>query len=275
MNIDELQNKAVDIRKELLTMIYEAGGGHVGGSLSSVDILIALHYGVMRLDPRNPKWEQRDRFILSKGHSVEGYYAILCDIGFFSKDELKTYRKFGSKLIGHPSNKVPGVEASTGALGHGLSIGVGMALAGKMDAKDYKVYVLMGDGEQAEGSLWEAAMAAGNYKLDNLIGIIDRNGLQISGSTEDVMKLESLKDKWASFGWHVQSLDGHDITGLIRAFQSMPLQKGKPHLIMANTIKGKGVPFMENDAAWHHKVPDSQQLNMALQALDAQYKEVR
>jgi len=188
-----LKNKTIQIRKELLQMIFNAKTGHTGGSLSSVDILVALYYEMMKIDPKNPKWKSRDRFVLSKGHSVEGYYTILADLGFFLKDELNNYCKFNSRLIGHPSVKVPGVEMNTGAFGHGLSVAVGMALAGKMDKKDYKVYVLMGDGELAEGSIWEGAMAAGHYKLDNLIGIIDRNHLQISGNTENVMSLENLK----------------------------------------------------------------------------------
>ena len=258
---------------DLLEMICEAGGGHTGGSLSSVDILVALHYGVMRIDPLNPKWADRDRFILSKGHSVEGYYTILADLGFFPKEELKTFSKYRSRLIGHPTVKVPGIEMNTGALGHGLPVAVGMAIAGKMDEKDYKVYVLMGDGEQAEGSIWEAAMAAGHYRLDNLVGIIDRNRLQISGNTENIMKLEDLKDKWSAFGWEVLEADGHDIEKLVDTFKSLPLKEGKPHLVLANTIKGKGVSFMENAAKWHHGVPNKEQLEQALKELEAQLKE--
>ena len=250
-------------------MIFNAKTGHTGGSLSSVDILVALYYEMMKIDPKNPKWEARDRFVLSKGHSVEGYYTILADLGFFPKSELKNYSKFNSRLIGHPSVKVPGVEMNTGALGHGLSVAVGMALAGKVDKKDYKVYVLMGDGELAEGSIWEGAMAAGHYQLDNLIGIIDRNHLQISGNTETVMSLENLKEKWHAFGWHVLTVDGNNIEELVKVFKKIPTAKDKPHLIIANTTKGKGIPFIENDAAWHHKVPSEEQLKEALEILDS------
>lgn len=259
-----LETKATQIRKDLLNMIYEGKGGHTGSSLSCTDILTVLYYSTMNIDSSNPKWEGRDRFILSKGHAVESYYCILADKGFFPKEELKTFSKFGSRLIGHPNNKVPGVEMNTGALGHGLSISVGMALAAKMDEKPYRVFTLMGDGEQAEGSVWEAAMAGAHYKLDNLIGIIDRNKLQISGCTEDVMSLESLEDKWRSFGWEVVKVDGHDYKQLQSAFNSAPGVKGKPTLVMAYTTKGKCVSFMENVAHWHHGVPTSEQLEQAL-----------
>lgn len=269
-----LRKKAIECRKQVLQMIHDAKGGHTGGSLSSLDILIALYYEVMKIDPSNPEWEDRDRFILSKGHSVEGYYTVLANLGFFPIEELKTFSKYKSRLIGHPTKKVPGIEVNTGALGHGLSVAVGIALAGKMDNKDYKVYVLMGDGEQAEGSVWEGAMAAGNYKLDNLVGILDRNRLQISGNTEDVMKLDCLKEKWTSFGWQVVEVDGHNIKELIDTFNSLPLVENKPHMVIANTTKGKGVPYMENIAKWHHGTPDAEQLNEALEILNAQEKEI-
>jgi len=265
-----LENKAIQIRKELLQMIYNSGTGHTGGSLSSVDILVALYYEIMEIDPQNPKWELRDRFVLSKGHSVESYYTILADLGFFPKDELKYFCKFNSSLIGHPSVKVPGIEMNTGSLGHGLSIAVGMALAGKMDDKNYKVYVLMGDGELAEGSIWEGAMSANHYKLDNLVGIIDRNKLQISGDTENIMSLENLEEKWRAFGWSVITLDGNNIKELIKKLKEIPMDKDKPHVIIANTIKGKGVPFIENNPKWHHKVPNEEQLKEALEILDYQ-----
>lgn len=272
--IKELQKRAIETRIELLKMIYNAKTGHTGGSLSATDIIVALHYGIMRLDSGNPRWDERDRFILSKGHSVEAYYTVLANMGFFPKEELAAFSQYGSRLIGHPNKKVPGVEMNTGALGHGLSAGVGMALAGKMDHKDYKVYVLMGDGEQAEGSIWEAAMAGANYKLDNLIGIIDRNGLQISGTTEDVMKLECLKDKWSAFGWEVVEIAGNDMTELVDSFSKIPIVKGRPHLVIANTIKGKGITFMENVAKWHHGVPSQEQMVKALEELNAQLMEV-
>jgi transketolase len=265
----KLRLKALQIRQDLLDMIYEAKTGHTGGSLSSTDILVSLFYRIMDFDPSNPKDENRDRFILSKGHSVEAYYCVLADRGFFPKEELHTFSACGSRLTGHPNVKVPGVEMCTGALGHGLPVGVGMALAGKMDGRSYRVYVLMGDGEQAEGSVWEAAMAAANYGLDNLIGIVDRNGLQISGKTEEVMKLESLAGKWRAFGWEVIETDGHDIKKLVETFRGIPAQAGKPYLIIANTVKGKGVSYMENAAKWHHGVPDAEAFRLAQEELNA------
>jgi len=266
--IDSLEKKAIDLRKVVLKMIYDAKTGHTGGSLSSLDIIITLYNAVMKIDPQNPSWIERDRFILSKGHSVEGYYVVLADKGFFPAEELSTYCKFGTRLIGHPTVKIPGIEMNTGALGHGLSAGVGMAIAGKMDEKNYRVFVLMGDGEQAEGSVWEAAMSAAHYRLDNLIAIIDRNRLQISGNTEDVMKLESLRDKWTAFGWEVTEADGNSINDLLGVFGSIPLVSEKPTLIIANTVKGKGISFMENNAKWHHGVPDEVQYHQALDELD-------
>lgn len=269
-SLPELKKKAAQIRLDLIHMIYEAKTGHTGGALSSTDILVALFYDVMRVDAKNPKWEDRDRFILSKGHCVEGYYAILADKGFFPKEELKTFSKFKSRLIGHPSVKVPGIEMNTGALGHGLPVAVGMALAAKMDKKDYRVFALMGDGEQAEGSVWEAAMAGGHYKLDNLVGIVDRNRLQISGNTENVMSLDSLKDKWTSFGWEVVEVNGNDLDELTRVLGRIPFAKGKPSFVIANTTKGKGVSFMENVAKWHHGVPTPEQYDVAVKELTAQ-----
>jgi transketolase len=273
-SIQELQKKAVERRMELIQMIYEAKTGHTGGSLSCLDIMVTLYYEIMNIDPKNPKWTERDRFILSKGHSVEGYYTILADLGFFPKEELKTFSKYQSRLIGHPTLKVPGIEMNTGALGHGLSAAIGMALAGKMDQKAYKVYVLMGDGEQAEGSVWEAAMAAGNYKLDNLIAIIDRNRLQISGNTENVMRLEPFRDKWSAFGWEVTEVAGNDIAKLVELFRKLPDVAGKPHLVIANTTKGKGISYMENVAKWHHGVPSEEQLAQALKELQQSGEEV-
>ncbi|WP_372662364.1 transketolase [Cohnella sp.] len=264
-----LKAKAAQIRMDLIRMIHTAKTGHTGGSLSNTDILTALYYRVMKIDSNNPKWEDRDRFIASKGHSVESLWCILADLGFFPVEELNTFSQFGTRLIGHPNNKVPGIEMNTGALGHGLAISVGMALAGKRDGKAYRVFCLMGDGEQAEGSVWEAAMAGSHYKLDNLVGIIDRNRLQISGSTEDVMGLEPLEEKWTSFGWNVVSIDGNDIEALVDVFESAPAIPNKPTLIMANTVKGKGVSFAENVAHWHHHVPSGEQLELALAELSA------
>lgn len=266
--IDFLNNKAIEIRKSLLQLIYNAKTGHTGGSLSSVEIIVSLYYKIMKIDPKNSKWSERDRFILSKGHSVEGYYCVLADKGFISKEELSTFSQYQSKLIGHPNVKVNGVEVNTGALGHGLPVGVGMALAGKLDDKDYNVYVLMGDGELAEGSIWEAAMSAAHYKLDNITAFIDRNGLQISGSTEDVMALENLKEKWTAFGWDVVEINGNDVRSIINAVEEAKKVQGKPHMIICNTVKGKGVSFMENNAKWHHGVPTEEQLRIAMEDLE-------
>lgn len=262
MNGQQLQRLANERRADALTMIHRANTGHTGGAMSVLDILTALFYGVLNVRPDQPTWPNRDRFLLSKGHSVEGYLAILADLGFFEKEELKTFSQPGSRLIGHPNNKVPGVEACTGALGHGLSIGVGMAIAAKRSAASYRTYVVMGDGEQAEGSVWEAAMAGAHYGLDNLFAIIDRNNLQISGSTEQVMTLEDLAAKWRSFGWEVAELDGHDIDALIIFFRNAKAE-GKPHCVIAHTVKGKGLPFAENKPEWHHKVPTKDQLYAA------------
>jgi transketolase len=268
----ELVRKSLQIRKDLLSMIHAAGMGHTGGSLSNADILTTLYYSVMRHNPTDPKWEQRDRFVASKGHAVETIWCILADLGYFPKEELNTFCKFGTRLIGHPNNKVPGIEMNTGALGHGLSISVGMALAAKKDNNPYRVFCLMGDGEQAEGSVWEAAMAGAQYKLDNLIAIVDRNGLQISGATEDVMGIEPLDRKWEAFGWHVKIVDGHDFDVLTHAFESAPEVPGKPTLLIAKTIKGKGISFAENQPEWHHHVPSADQLQLAYAELDAAWQ---
>lgn len=268
MDANCLRKKAIAIRRELLAMIFNGKAGHTGGSLGSVDILTALYYGVMRVDPANPAWKERDYFVMSKGHSVEGLFCILADLGFFKKAELATFCQFGTRLIGHPNNKVPGVEVNTGALGHGLSLATGMAKGLKMSGRPNRVFVVMGDGEQAEGSLWEAAMAASNYKLDNLTAIIDRNRLQISGDTESVMTLEPLADRWLAFGWQVGEIDGHDVEALAAAFAAKPVEPGKPRLFIARTVKGKGVREMENVAKWHHGVPDAAMLDSAMKQLD-------
>lgn len=269
MEAIDLKRKAAQIRMDLLRMIHHAKSGHTGGSLSNTDILTALYYRIMKIDPARPKMPDRDRFIASKGHSVESLWCILADLGYFPKDELQTYNRFGTRLIGHPNNKVPGVEMNTGALGHGLAISVGMALASKKDGIGYRVFCLMGDGEQAEGSVWEAAMAGAHFKLDNLVGIIDRNRLQISGFTEDVMGLDPLDRKWASFGWSVVTVDGNDMDALVSALEAIPAKEGKPTLIMANTVKGKGVSFAENVPHWHHRVPSDEELKQALKELSA------
>ncbi|MCZ8519560.1 MULTISPECIES: transketolase [Paenibacillus] len=269
MDTRALKAKAAQIRMDLLRMIHRAGTGHTGGSLSNTDILTALYYQVMKIDPENPKWEERDRFVASKGHSVESLWCILADLGFFPKEELLTFSQFGTRLIGHPNNKVPGIEMNTGALGHGLAISVGMALAAKRDGRRSRVFCLMGDGEQAEGSVWEAAMAGAHYQLDNLVGIIDRNRLQISGPTEDVMGLDPLDAKWASFGWHVVSADGNDVEELVRVFEEVPAAPAKPTLVLAHTVKGKGVSFAEHVPKWHHHVPSDEELTLALAELSA------
>lgn len=269
MNLLELELKANNIRKALLQIIHDGNTGHTGGSLSSADILTALYYHVLHIDPAHPDAADRDRFILSKGHCVEGYYAILADKGFITKEELHTYCQYGTRLIGHPNNEVPGIEVKTGALGHGLPVGVGMAIGLKKNKSASRVFVLMGDGEQEEGSVWEAAMSGSHYKLDNLTGIIDRNHLQISGTTEEVIGLEPFADRWRSFGWAVREINGNDMEQIVAACDALPLEKGKPSLIIAHTVKGKGVREMENNVKWHHGVPDTALLQSAFMQLDA------
>jgi transketolase len=268
-SIDELRVLALKLRKSVLAMIMKAGGGHTGGSLSSLDILVSLYFHAMRFDPSRPEWPGRDRFVMSKGHSVEALYCVLARAGFFEMSALDSYGSFDSMLFGHPTMGVPGVEVPTGALGHGLSMGVGMAISAKRGGDIHSTYVLMGDGEQAEGSIWEAAMAASHYKLDNLVGIVDNNGLQISGRVDEVMSLSPMADRWASFGWAVIELDGNDIGRLIDALDRLPAKAGSPTLILAHTTKGKGVSYIENQAAWHHKVPTAEQYALAMSELDS------
>lgn len=267
--IKSLQVKAEEVRKRLLEIIYSAKAGHTGGSLSSADVLTALYFHVMRVDPSNPEWPDRDRFIMSKGHSVEALYSVLSKIGFVPDALLDTYGKCSTKLYGHPTRKVPGIELNSGALGHGLPVGVGMAIAAKMDKKAYRTFVLMGDGEQGEGSIYEAAMAGSHYKLDNLIAIIDRNGLQISGKTEDVMSLEPMRERWEAFGWDVHEVDGNDMADLLNVFADLEKIQGKPHLVIMHTIKGKGVSYMENVAKWHHGVPTAEEYEQAMKEIEA------
>lgn len=263
----QLLLKAQELRRSVVEMVYRGQTGHIGGDLSECDLLTVLYYHVMHLDAQHPDDPDRDRFVLSKGHCVETYYAILADKGFIAKDELKTFSMYKSRLIGHPNREIPGIEANTGALGHGLSIASGMALAGKRQNKSYNVYCLMGDGELAEGSIWEAAMFAANYKLDNLYAVIDRNHLQISGPTEEVMKLEPLKAKWISFGFEVVCIDGNNMNEILNAFDYLSGLSGKPKLILADTVKGKGVSFMENNAKWHHGSLTDKQYKMAMAEL--------
>lgn len=266
MDISTLQQKGNDVRIKTLEVIRAGKAGHVGGDMSEADILTVLFYDVMRYDVNNPEWENRDRYIQSKGHCVETYYAILADLGFVSKEELlSTFSHFGTRFIGHPNNKLPGVEMCSGALGHGLSVGVGMALGLRSDDNDAHVYVIMGDGEQAEGSVWEAAMAASNYKLDNLTAILDRNTMQISGTTEQVMALEPVKQKYEAFGFHVVEIDGHDMAQIKDALTLRVTNK--PVLVLANTVKGKGISYMENQSKWHHGVPNEAQYQQALEEL--------
>lgn len=254
MNNNELINKLVDIsnygRYLIIKTLIDSGLGHPGGSLSAIDMLTALYFEVMEIDPSDPNSPNRDRFILSKGHSSIGMCSILCMKGFISEEELQTFRKNDSRLWGHMDVKTPGVEMSTGSLGHGFAVGAGKALAAKIDNKSYKTFVMMGDGETQEGSIWETAMAATNYKLDNLIGIVDRNKIQQCGFTEDVMALEPYKDKWEAFGWRVIEIDGHDMEQILKALKTPP-SKNQPTLILSNTVKGKGISFMENDNNWH------------------------
>ena len=269
MTTEDLKRVAIDSRKALLTMIHRAGGGHTGGSLSSLDILVALYCRVMRYWPDDPGHPERDRFVLSKGHSVEGYYSVLAHVGLLPRSELDTYGSFATRLYGHPTMSVPGVEAPTGALGHGLSIGVGMALAGVIDDASYRVYVLMGDGEQAEGSVWEAAMSASHYRLRNLTAIIDYNKLQISGDVDSIMTISSLHDRWTAFGWDVVEIDGNDMEQIVPALDARRGTGLPPQLVIAHTRKGCGVSFMENNPIWHHRVPTDDELATALAELDA------
>lgn len=268
MDIKSLEIQAIETRKAILQMIYTARTGHTGGSLSAADVMTALFFKILQLDPENPEWDERDYFVLSKGHCVEAYLAVLAHRGFFPKEELVTFSQFGSRLIGHPNNEVPGVEVNTGALGHGLSISVGMAIGLKKRKKQNRVFTLLGDGELAEGSVWEGAMAGGHYKLDNLVAMIDRNHLQISGSTEDVMTLEPLAEKWEAFGWNVKEIDGNSMEEIVKILSSVPFEKGKPSLLIAHTVKGKGVEEMENLAKWHHGVPSSELFERAMDRLE-------
>jgi transketolase len=264
----ELQLKATALRKAMLRLVFNAGAGHTGGGLSCMDILNVLYNRVLRVSPDNFGDPHRDRYVQSKGHCVEALYCVLADRGFFPASDLNTVCHFQSHYVGHPTRHVHGIEMNTGALGHGLPICVGMAIAGKMDAAPYRVFTLLGDGELAEGSNWEAALAATHYKLDNLVAILDHNTLQITGRTREVMCNEPLEEKWRAFGWAVRCVDGHNYAQLTRALTEAP-EAGKPTFIIANTIKGKGVSFMENVARWHHGVPSPQELENALVELDA------
>ncbi len=263
-----LKKKAFELRKDVVEMIYRAKTGHIGGDLSVMEILVDLYYKQMNVSPENFKNPDRDRFVMSKGHSVEALYSVLADRGFFPKEKLETFAQFGSEFIGHPTNKVNGIEMNTGSLGHGLAVGVGMALAAKMDKRPSRVYVVMGDGELAEGSVWEAAMAGSHYKLDNLTAFVDRNHLQISGTTEQVMNQKSQEQRWAAFGWNVISVPGNDLDAIDGAVEIAKRVKDKPTVIVAHTTKGFGVSFIENQVGWHHHVPNDEEYAAALKELD-------
>ena len=265
----EIQDMAKRMRKKVLDMALTAGASssHFGGGLSIVDITATLYGAIMKLDPKNPKWENRDRFILSKGHGVLGYYTALSEIGYISEKDLKTFEKDGTYLFGHPvMNRSKGIEFSNGSLGMGLSLGIGVALAGKRKNIDYKVYVLMGDGECNEGSVWEAAMAGPHYKLDNLVAILDKNNLQQTGTNSEIMSVGDLVSKWKSFGWQVFEIDGHNVSEIYETFFSIKNQNG-PVAIVANTVKGKGFSFAENNNVWHHAPLSSSQYEAALEEL--------
>lgn len=260
MEIDKLESLRWDLRQDCVDIIMAGGGGHIGGDMSVIDALMVLYENHLRITPETVDDPDRDRFVLSKGHAMEAYYAVLCHEGFLDLDDVKArFSKFKSPYIGHPNNKLCGIEMNSGSLGHGLPVAVGMALAAKMDGRNYRTYVFMGDGELAEGSVWEGAMSGGSFELDNLCALVDRNRLQISGSTEDVMKQDSQEDRWAAFGWNVLSIPGNDIRALDAAFSLAEETKGKPTVIIANTTKGFGSPVMENKASWHHHLPNAEE----------------
>jgi transketolase len=268
MSIDELKQKAGVIRCDIIDMICTAGAGHPGGSLSATDLVTALYFRLMRIDPQQPGWPDRDRFILSKGHACPVWYAALAERGYFDKSHLGTLRRMGSILQGHPDmNKTPGIDMTAGSLGHGLSAGVGMALSGKLRRKDYHVWIIIGDGESQEGSIWEAAMSAAKWKLDNLTAILDRNHLQNDTCVDDLMPIEPVADKWKAFGWRVVEIDGHNMDEIVPALEDSRQHRGEPTMIIAHTIKGKGVSYMENVAEWHGKAPCREEAEQALEEI--------
>lgn len=267
--MENLQNKALNIRRNILEMIFTASSGHPGGALSCADLLTALYFSEMKVDINNPKDENRDRLVLSKGHASAALYATLAEKGFIPKEDLRGFRNINSILQGHPDmNKISGVDMSTGSLGQGLSVANGMALAGKLDGRDYRVYCIMGDGEIEEGQIWEAAMTTSHYKLDNLCAIVDYNNLQIDGKVTDVMNVTPIDEKFKSFGFHVINIDGHQMDEILKAFEEARNTKGKPTVIIAKTIKGKGISFMENQAGWHGKAPSKEEYEMAVKELN-------
>ena len=268
--IAKLKELARQIRIDVIRMLAEAGSGHPGGSLSCAEIVTALLFQVMKHDPSQPKWPERDRFVLSKGHAIPVWYAALAHAGYLPREELLTLRKTGSRLQGHPDlNTLPCLEACTGSLGQGLSIALGMAIASRMDNSPYRVYCLLGDGETQEGQIWEAAMAASKFKVDTLCAVLDYNKAQIDGFVKDVMPIEPILDKWASFGWHVRKVDGHDFDQIINALEESKTVKDQPCFILADTLKGKGVSFMEGVVDWHGKAPKPEEAKKALVKLEA------
>ena len=267
-DINELSKKTIEVRRGIIDAVYSAKSGHPGGSLSIADILTVLYFNQMNIDEKNPNWEDRDRIVLSKGHCSPALYSALANRGFFDIDDIKTFRNIESKLQGHPDmNKVPGVDISSGSLGQGLSVANGMAIAGKMDNKDYRVYCILGDGEIEEGQIWEAAMTSSKYQLDNLCVIVDNNNLQIDGTIEEVMSSYPIDEKFKSFGFQVINIDGHNIQEIIDGFDVAKKVKGKPTCIIAKTIKGKGVSFMENKVEWHGKAPNDEEYKIAIEEL--------
>jgi transketolase len=266
--IKALEDKAKQIRRLIVSMLVKAGSGHPGGSLSSTDLITVLFYSVLRHDPKNPSWLERDRFHMSKGHCCPLWYAVLADSGYFPQEKLWTLRQLGSMLQGHPDRRTPGVEVSSGSLGQGLSVGLGMSLAAKLDKRDSRIYVLMGDGEIQEGNIWEAAMACSHYKCDNICGILDYNGFQIDGKTCQVMALEPLAAKWQAFGWHTIEINGHSVKEILSAYDQAKTIKGKPSIIIARTVKGKGVSFMENVCDFHGRAPTKDEAEKALKELE-------
>lgn len=268
----ELKAKSAEYRRTILRIIKQARAGHTGGDLSSIDILNVLYNHTLRVSPETFNDPNRDRYVQSKGHCVEALYTVLADRGFFPVEKLDTLCKYQSHFIGHPTRSVPGIEQNTGALGHGLAVAVGMAIAAKLDGRSYRVFTLLGDGELDEGSNWEASLAASHYHLDNLVVMIDRNGLQITGSTEVVNPLEPLADKFSAFGYAVREVDGNAIGELVTLFDQIPFEPGKPNLVLAHTVKGKGVSFIENSHKWHHRVPSDEEYDTALQELGLTYE---
>lgn len=268
--IEELERLRWDLRRDCVDIIMAGGGGHIGGDMSVIDALLVLYARHLRITPDTASDPDRDRFVLSKGHAMEAYYAVLSQMGFLDLDEVKArFSRFDSPYIGHPNNKLPGIEMNSGSLGHGLPVAVGMALAARMDGRPSRVYTVMGDGELAEGSVWEAAMAAATYGLDNLCAVVDRNRLQISGNTEDVMRQDAQEERWAAFGWNVLSICGNDIASLDAAFSLAARTPGKPTVIVANTVKGFGSPLMENKAGWHHHLPTQEEYLQIVADLEA------